>query len=192
MLKKYSSKIEAFVLVLQAELEKQLVGISEYDLIQALKLHGYFDFLSIPASPHELFHAHFFLFHTLYLLRDRFLENEKYVLNINTLKIQLLPYEKGEHHLQEEDKLRSYYLDINNLDTTSENDVYDMLAKFWSKFNHVDKREAALAELCLKDPIDDEIIKQKYRRLIMQHHPDRGGDTEKLQKLNDAIKILLG
>ena len=67
-----------------------------------------------------------------------------------------------------------------------------MLASFWNKVNHYDNREAALAELGLKDPIDDESIKQEYRRLAMQHHPDRGGDTDKLQKINDALALLLG
>lgn len=189
---KKSSIPEAFILALQVELEQRPEGIGEYDLIQSLKPQGYFDFLSLPALPHELFRAHFFLFHSLYLLRDIFLDNKAYLLCIHTLKIQLLPYSEGESNLQEENKLRAYYLDFNNLENTSEDDVYDMLASFWNKFNCFDNREAALTELGLKDPVDDKIIKQEYRRLIMQHHPDRGGDTEKLQKLNDAIKSLLG
>ena len=190
--KKQSSILEAFILALQVELEKQPDGVGEYDLMQSLKAQGYFDFLSEPALPHELFQAHFFLFHSLYLLRDIFLNEKIHLLTINTLKIQLLPYRKGENNLQEENKLRAYYLDFTNLEKTSEEDVYDMLASFWNKFNRFDNREVALTELGLKDPVDDKIIKQEYRRLIMQHHPDRGGDTEKLQKLNDAIKSLLG
>jgi hypothetical protein len=183
---------KAFVLALQVELEKKPKGISEYDLMQSLKSQGYFDSLSSPALPHELFSAHFILFHALYLLRDSFLDRKTYLLDINTLKIKLLPYSKGEYSLQQDDKLKAYYLDFNNLEQTSEEDVYDMLATFWNKFNHYDNREDALAELGLKDPVDDEVIKKEYRRLIMQHHPDRGGDTEKLQKLNDVIKSLLG
>lgn len=189
---KTTSIPQAFILALQVELEKHQDGIGEYDLMQELKSQGYFDFLSIPALPHELFQAHFFLFHTLYLLRNDYLANETYLLNINTLKIQLMPYSKGENSLQEDEKLMAYYLDFNNLENTSEDDVYDMLASFWNKYNRFDNREEALAELGLKDPVDDKIIKQEYRRLIMQHHPDRGGDTEKLQKLNEVIRALLG
>ncbi len=190
--KKQSSIPEAFTLALQVELEKQPDGVGEYDLMQSLKAQGYFDFLSEPALPHELFQAHFFLFHSLYLLNDILLDKKKYLLSIHTLKIQLLPYREGGNSLQVENKLKAYYLDFNNLENTSEEDVYDMLASFWNKFNRFDNREAALAEIGLKDPVDDKKIKQEYRRLIMQHHPDRGGDTEKLQKLNDAIKSLLG
>ena len=190
--KKQSSIPKAFILALQVELEKQADGIGEYDLMQALRAQGYFDFLSQPALPHELFQAHFILFHTLYLLSDIFLDKKKYLLKIHTLKIELLPYQEGENSLQVDNKLKAYYLDFNNLENTSEEDVYNMLASFWNKFNRFDNREAALAEIGLKDPVDDKVIKQAYRRLIMQHHPDRGGDTEKLQKLNDAIKSLLG
>jgi len=189
---KNSSIPEAFILSLQIELEKYPDGIGEYDLMQTLKSQGYFDFLSVPALPHELFRAHFFLFHSLYLLRNIYLENKQYLLNIHTLKIQLLPYSKGAKSLQEEEKLMAYYLDFENLAGTSEDDIYDMLASFWNKYNRYDNREAALADLGLSDPVDDKIIKQAYRRLIMQHHPDRGGDTEELQKLNDVIKSLLG
>lgn len=181
-----------FILALQCELEKHPGGIGEYDLMQALKSQGYFDFLSLSALPHELFHAHFFLFHSLYLLRNILLEQKQFLLTIHTLKIQLSHYDKGENGLQEDDKLRSYYLDFNNLENTSEEDVYDMLASFWNKFNRFDNREAALAELDLTDPVEDKVIKEAYRRLVMKHHPDRGGENDKLQNINDAIKTLLG
>ena len=192
MPRKNSSIPQAFILALQLELESQSDGVGEYDLMQNLKSQGYFDFLSQPALPHELFQAHFFLFHSLYLLSNILLEQKSHLLSIHTLKIQLLSYQEGENSLQVDDKLKAYYMDFSNLENTSEEDVYDMLASFWNKFNRFDNREEALDELGLKDPVEDEVIKQEYRRLIMQHHPDRGGDTKKLQKLNDVIKLLLG
>lgn len=182
---------EAFIIALQCELENHPEGIGEYDLMTALKSQGYFDFLSKPALPHELFRAHFFLFHSLYLLSHRFLENKLNLLSIHTLKIQLLPYQAGENALQEDDKLKSFYLDFNNLDNTTEDDVYDMLASFWNKLNRFDNRDSALAELGLMDPVDDKTIKNAYRRLAMIFHPDRGGDKQKLQKINDALASLL-
>ena len=189
---RHSSIPESFILALQVELEKQSGGIGEYELMQSLKQQGYFDFLSEPASPHELFQAHFFLFHSLYLLSNTLLDEKKYLLDIHTLKIQLLTYQQGNNDLQVDDKLKAYYLNFDNLENTSEEDVYGMLDSFWNKYNRFENRASALSELELKDPVDDKIIKKEYRRLIMQHHPDRGGDTEKIQKLNDAIKKLLG
>ena len=182
----------AFLLSLQCELENNPQGIGEYDLMTNLKLLGYFDFLSQPALPHELFRAHFFLFHVLYLLSNKLLDENKYLLDIHTLKIQLLPYKNGENTLQVDSKLKAYYLDFKNLENTTEDDVNEMLASFWNKYHKFENRDEALAELNLIDPVDDIMIKQAYRRLIMQHHPDRGGNTEKLQKLNDVIKLLLG
>jgi curved DNA-binding protein len=37
---------------------------------------------------------------------------------------------------------------------------------------------------------DQATIKQAYRKLAMQHHPDRGGDPQQFQKLTDAYEIL--
>lgn len=182
---------EAFILALQCELENYPDGIGEYDLMTNLKSQGYFHFLSQPALPHELFQAHFFLFHALYLLSNKLLEQKAYVVDIHTLKIQLLPYQSSKNGLQEDDKLKSYYLNFNNLENTSEDDVYNLLASFWNKYNKIDNREEALAVLGLKDPINDEEIKKEYRRLAMKNHPDRGGNTEKLQKINDALALLL-
>ena len=97
--KKRTSIPEAFILALQVELEKQPEGIGEYDLMQSLKMQGYFDFLSQPALPHELFQAHFILFHSLYLLNNIFIDKKLYLLSIDTLKIQLLPYQAGENEI---------------------------------------------------------------------------------------------
>ena len=174
MSQKNSSIPEVFLQALQAELENNSEGVSEYDLMQSLKLQGYFDFLSVPALPHELFHAHFILFHGLYLLRDLFLKQKSSLLDIHTLKIQLSPYlidDEGDNCLQKEDKLRAYYLDFNNLENTSEDDVYDMLASFWNKFDRFADRDAALAELGLKDPVDDKTKGQIFHGLPTNQHP---------------------
>lgn len=188
---KYSSIPEGFIQTLQLELEKHSDGISEYDLMHALKSQGYFDFLSQPALPNELFRAHFFLFHSLYLLSNKLLEEQSFLLSVHTLKIQLLPYQEGENGLQVDDKLKAYYLDFSHLENTTEDDVYGMLASFWNNINRFENRDEALAELGLKDPVDDKKIKKEYRRLAMKHHPDRGGDKDKLQKINDALALLL-
>ena len=189
---KHTSIPQAFLLALQVELENQPEGVGEYDLMMSLKSQGYFDFLSKPALPHELFRAHFFLFHSLYLLSNILLEQKVGLLEIHTLKTQLHPHKNGENALQVDSRLKAYYLDFNNLENTTEDDVREMLASFWNKYNKFENRDEALAELGLQDPVTDKIIKQEYRRLIMQHHPDRGGETEKLQKLNDVVKSLLG
>jgi hypothetical protein len=192
MPEKKSAIPESFMLALNCELEKHSTGISEYDLMQNLKSQGYFDFLSHSTLPHELFKAHFFLFHSLYLLRNILLEQKSHSLSIHVLKIQRLPYREGDRNLQAVDPLTAYYLDFSHLQETTEEDIYAMLASFWNKYNCFGNREEALTELGLKDPVDDKVIKKEYRRLAMKHHPDRGGNNEKLKNINYAVKLLLG
>jgi curved DNA-binding protein CbpA len=36
--------------------------------------------------------------------------------------------------------------------------------------------------------IDD--VKKAYRKLALQHHPDKGGDTAKMQQINLAYEVL--
>ncbi len=35
-----------------------------------------------------------------------------------------------------------------------------------------------------------EVVKAAYKALAMKHHPDKGGDTEAMQQINDAYKQL--
>ncbi len=36
----------------------------------------------------------------------------------------------------------------------------------------------------------DEDIKRAYKKLAMQHHPDKGGDAEQFQKISQAYETL--
>ncbi|MDH5435430.1 MAG: DnaJ domain-containing protein [Gammaproteobacteria bacterium] len=173
-------------------LGKHPEGISEYDLISQLKTET--DEIIIPErldDTQALFKLHFLLFHTLYLLRDQLHAKEEGHLEISPLKINLLPYIKGTTAISTHDPLRDYYLDLTELESTSEQDVYDLLASFWTKFSNQEGRDGALAKLGLEDPVDDITIKKRYRELAMQHHPDRGGEKEQLQIINEAVSILL-
>ena len=50
--------------------------------------------------------------------------------------------------------------------------------------------EQALATLDLVQPTDAYAVKQRYRALVSVHHPDRGGSTERVQEINQAMLIL--
>ena len=182
---------EEFFGVLAETLAQYPEGIGEHALLRLLGKE-YFPFLGeSPWQPHALFCAHFLLFHALYLLRDRAWQARRAHLEIATLKIRWLPYRGEDSALTRPDALRGYYLDLSNLESTSERDVDELLASFWLRFQSVDQRADALQELGLTDPVDDATIKRAYRQLAMQHHPDRGGDTERLQAINAAVSVLL-
>lgn len=177
---------------IEQELDRRPQGMKEHELLDALRSKGFFAFLPPPpAPPLELFRAHFLLFHALYVLRDRLRTAQHAELVIEALCIRRLPWQPGEASLTQADPLAAYYLDLSNLDNTTQAEVDELIASFWQAFAGVDGRAAALAELGLEDPVDDDTIKRAWRRLAMTHHPDRGGDKARLQAINAAVERLL-
>jgi DNA-J related protein/DnaJ domain len=167
-------------------------GISEYALIKALEKNGESIFDSNCLRDNlSLFQTHFFLFHHLYQLREDLWRKREARLDISPLCIQLLPInDTPDTVLGEHDPLRDYYLQLGNLEDTNVDDVDTLLGQFWQRFVHGDHRQSALAELELQDPVDWTTIKTQHRRLAMQHHPDRGGDEQRLQAINAAMDVL--
>jgi len=168
------------------------VGISEYELIRALEADGESRFgADCLRNNLSLFQTHFFLFHSLYQLHEQLRHTDGVNLEIGPLCIRLLP---GNNNpgvaLSTHNSLHDYYLNINNLNNTDANDVELLLRKFWQRFVRNDERHNALAELELSDPVDWTTIKTRHRRLAMQHHPDRGGDEQRLQTINAAMDVL--
>lgn len=167
-------------------------SISEYDLMSKLKEQGYFPFLdNHPGNNHALFCAHFLLYHVLYLWRDECHQARLADLEISALAIGLRKYTAGELAVVQHDPLREYYCNLENLLRTDEQAVSALLDDFWRRYCRQDQRTAALKVLDLADPVDDYVIKLQYRKLVMQHHPDRGGDKQRLQQLNEAVAKLL-
>lgn len=170
------------------------LGISEYDLIQYLREQDLFKL-----DPDELlssdslvmFRIHFIVFHALYRLRDRIRQQQLNDLDLNPVCIQLLKYENNGAALAEYDALYEYYMDTGNLDKTGSEDVEEMLQRFWLRLDNTERRAEALKELELEDPVSDDAIRKQYRRMAMKHHPDRGGEREKLQRINAAVSVLL-
>lgn len=166
-------------------------GLSEHELIMYLCQEPYqlFDREQLK-DPLALFQLHFVLFHGLYLLRQQGHLEEKYHLEISALKIQKLRYSPGENNLGQVDSLAEYYLDLSQLEKTDKADVDNLLQNFWQRYLSNDQHTDALAVLELEHPADLKTIKQQYRRLANQHHPDKGGDGETFAKINEAKEIL--
>ncbi|MDH5325700.1 MAG: DnaJ domain-containing protein [Gammaproteobacteria bacterium] len=174
-------------------IERHPDGLSEYEFMKFLKtnyntaqIENAFD------NNHSLFKAHFILFHVLYKLRNDLWLEKKGHLDISPLKIQLLPYVEQESGLTEFDELAAYYLDISHLKNTSATEVEQMLSTFYEHLSGWGKRKWALEQLGLEDPVDNATIRITYKRLVMKFHPDRGGDKETVQLINEAVKVLLG
>ncbi len=181
-----------FTLKLQQVLRAHPAGISEFDLIKWLEADGQtgFDKDCLRTSL-SLFQTHFLLFHSLYLLRDELSARGDARLDISALCIQLIPLTRtSSSTIDRHDPLRTYYLDLSNLENTRDNEVDALLNTFWERFIGDDERRQALSVLELQDPVDWPTIKSRHRKLAMQHHPDRGGDKARLQAINAAMNRL--
>ncbi|MCS5576268.1 MAG: molecular chaperone DnaJ [Alteromonas macleodii] len=153
--------------VLQAELlvdtlstQKPLFqrGVSEYELIEILKKAPYhfFDDASL-REPLMLFKTHFIVFHALYQLKRRWIEQGEGVLDIHTLNIKLnqesAHSDKNSTHsdhnsahgdndkesqdkvgaITEADTLAEYYLDWGNFEKADRKSVDALLNAFWQR-----------------------------------------------------------
>ena len=167
-------------------------GIREFDLMKALSAHvGAAYQVRLRGDVLSLFQSHFLLFHCLYLLRDGLRQRCEFDLDIHCLNIQLLPYQATDSNfLALSDSLRDYYLDINHLNNASVDGVTELLGRFWGQYQGQAEHQDAHDLFGLTAPVAFSDLKDRYRRLVMDHHPDRGGATEKLQYINESFTRL--
>lgn len=194
----YTYKINQLVNTLQQLLEENHTGLSEYELLKQLKNEQQPLFISANLSDVlSLFRSHFVLFHALYLLRDSLRSGGQLDLKISPLHICLQPI-ATHSTIQSQmpnlsDPLRAYYLDLDNLSTTDREAVEHLLNSSLTSLQPSQHLSDALAELGIEQPLHtlaSEDLRSHYRKLVSRHHPDRGGCTERLQRINRAMDIV--
>ena len=174
-------------------------AISEYELIGQLQqqLNA---LASEPASKQlALFQTHFLVMNALYQLQAQLSEDNVFLL-ISPLKIMLQTavsqpaLDQSRMAIVEvgvEESLRSYYLDWNNFELTSERDVDALLNSFWQYYVAGDKQLAAFQTLHLKPEAEWLMVQKAYRRLAADKHPDRGGSAEEFMAVREAYEVLI-
>ena len=164
---------------------------SEYDLIRWLQEPGQAVFREEALrDTTTMFRTHFLVMHCLYRLRERWLKDHKGSLLISALEIRLMPSaQSGTQAVSEHDPLADYYLDLSQL-ATSDDDIDAMLNNFWRLMVIPEAYDSDLAVLGLTAPASRADIRQQYRRLAMQHHPDRGGDHSQFREITAAYQRL--
>ncbi|EWH11287.1 DnaJ-class molecular chaperone [Catenovulum agarivorans DS-2] len=152
-----------------------------------------------PADSLQLFQVHFLLFHCLYKLQLHWLKHNKAYLQIGLAKFQVTPIMASDKQvgnaLTDADPMQAYYLDLNNLYSTDQNQVERMLANFWQKFQqycHSDQYIQACNTLEVRPESSLHVKKQRYKRLCALHHPDKGGDVSTIQQINQAWTVIKG
>lgn len=194
----YTLKINQLISTLLELLEANPAGMSEYQLLKRLKSEQQPLFVGANLSDVlSLFRSHFLLFHALYLLRDTLRSGGQRDLNISPLLICLQSAPKQSSTkpqvLNLNDSLRVYYLDLDNLTGTDRAAVEQLLNSSLSNLKPSPQVTQALAELGIEQSLhtlSTEDLRSHYRRLVSRHHPDRGGCTERLQRINQAMDIV--
>ncbi len=173
-------------------LKQNPAGLSEYDILRHLQNGQEDDFgPDLFRNELQMYRAHFLLFHALYRLSDYMEANKLATLNIHVLKIKIHPCKtSGSSSLSLPDPLREHYLNLDNLKDTTLDDVQTLLGQFWTNYYANQKKPLALKVLGLELTATKSEIELRYRTMAMQHHPDRGGDTQDFLQLQQAISTL--
>tara|TARA_R110002072_G_scaffold154_1_gene960 strand:- start:16084 stop:16692 length:609 start_codon:yes stop_codon:yes gene_type:complete len=151
------------------------------------------------ANAKDLFHAHFLCMHALYHLKSQYVQDKKYRLIIQSVRVER--FVLADQHsainptatqacLEASDPLARYYLDPKHYFETQEDDITDMLKSFWTKYLAQDQKQAALKILHLPLEADAKMIKEQYKRLAQKHHPDKGGCANMFNKVRQAKATL--
>ncbi|WP_228260784.1 DNA-J related domain-containing protein [Marinobacter orientalis] len=177
-------------------LRQNPAGINELGLIKTLQkapweLLGTVNF----AEPDKLYPVHFLLFHVLYRLRDQLASGGE-TLTISPLVIRLHRSRvvAGTGLPDQRDELRHFYLDLSGYRMPEES-INRMMEDFWAGRSGLrpepgEIREAAATLGFDGVPAGFDEVKQRFRRVVMRAHPDRGGETETIQHLNQAFAML--
>lgn len=173
-------------------------GISEHELIMALdREYDAFNSTAFENAGNDsllLFRKHFLVMNALYELQAKLINNGQY-LSVSPLEIRLCPASETDDASMmagnADQKLREYYSDLENLQSTGKAEVDDMLDRFWQRYIAHDKRYEALQTLGLTGSADLHKVKQTYRRLANEHHPDKGGDTGQFRAIREAYETLV-
>ena len=188
--------LEALEARLEALLADFPAGISEHELLKILRREQPLFAAFKPRELLSLFRGHYLLFHTLYRLQDRLRREQRGRLTMDPLRIVLAPMPVAEPAENSTAlapdwlDLAGWYADLRRLNTVTAVEVGEWLRQFHAARQARDQRLAALAALELQDPVDAAAIKRQYRRLAMRHHPDRGGDGQRLREIHTALAAL--
>lgn len=135
----------------------------------------------------DLFKRNFVLMNSLYTLQAELIEDGIY-LHVDSMDIYLSDNQRTPEF---DSPLRSYYLDWQNYHADNE-EIEALLDSFWQRFasnqaiSHKVLDDAALASLCqqwqLSQPIEEKMLRRRWRQLALKYHPDKGCDDDLMFK----------
>ena len=150
----------------------------------------------------SMFRCHFLVFNALHRIKIKWQKQAHSPLHLSISSLAIdVSHNSTNPNMETDgketdvfDPLSAFYLDLSQLNQTQETDVNALLDTFWQRYlkqgNHHPNKQQALETLELTPSVDFATVKKQYRRLAMKHHPDRGGDEQKLIAINEAMAIL--
>ncbi|MBD5772479.1 DNA-J related domain-containing protein [Marinomonas colpomeniae] len=173
-------------------------GMSEFDILKELR--GQLpEFKNLAEDVNLLlFRQHFLIMNALYQLQASLWQEENIMLSICSTRIHLLS--RTQVQLSDtttlsnsvDAKLAAYYLDWSEYEKTNVDEVSRLLNSFYNGISLNGDRDSALKTLEIEDSNPSKAdIKQQYRKLAQQHHPDRGGDQDLFIDLRQAYEYLM-
>lgn len=86
--------------------------------------------------------------------------------------------------------LRALYLSLEDLRMVEKRGMLEVMGEVLAQL--APPRSSAHEVLQVRVGASPDEITAAYRRLALQHHPDRGGDTRKMAAINAAYEALMG
>ncbi|MFC3149607.1 DNA-J related domain-containing protein [Litoribrevibacter euphylliae] len=182
-------RIQELMQTIDAILDHHPEGLSLYELIKTLSSPDIAFFDERPlAEPQGLFQTNFVVMNALYQLNK---DKPNHHYEIHSLKVCKHPNQSNSHStdITEVDPLEIYYLDWANFNQ-SEQEINELINHFWERMLVIDFEDGDLQTLDLIKPVTLAEIKQQYRKLSQQHHPDKGGDAEYFVEIQQAYTRL--
>jgi hypothetical protein len=167
-------------------------GLSLYELIKQLAQppHAVLDERPLSGST-ALFETNFVVMNSLYRQQTTRQDARYEISSLKVCKTPMTAKDRTETQLSQVDELAAYYLDWQNFNQTEE-DIEALLNSFWERMLLVNFEDSDLATLGLVHPVTVAEIKQRYRQLSQQHHPDKGGDADRFVEIQQAYQRLTG
>lgn len=167
-------------------------NLSEHDIIRLLE-EEWHQVHENDSSSLALFHKHFLVMNALYQIQEDLIpEGRTLSISALAIKIREISNKNDTSSLSDpsDAMMRDYYLDWNNLYRTTEDDVETLLNNFWERYLASDRQMESLQRLGLEQGANWQQISKRYRQLINEHHPDKGGKEDDFIAIRDAYEQL--
>jgi hypothetical protein len=188
-------------------------------ILETELLKYFFPEVSLDFNQFDFFKAHFLLHHHLYLLKDELAMKQENLLFIQLSSIYLFKYPQGglcryffndsknfclnstydnsycpthNNHNSElkPDGLRSYYLNIKNLEDMEENDWQRMNRSMNFLTHNTQEISQSLEILGVSMDVTLERLKKRYRYLSHKYHPDKQGNSNDFYRIKQSYLCL--